>query len=108
MTHYRQALADYAYFGADLVGGNDVEIPRDRVMTALKHYVKRQQLKADWSSVTNAPAETLINALAMLCPFAPAEKQALLEAPGFADRVETLIALLEMSGTETPDTKSLN
>ncbi len=58
--------------------------------------------------MTNAPAEMLVNALAMLCPFEPAEKQALLEAVGFSERVETLIALLEMAGAELLDTKSLN
>lgn len=107
MTPYRQVQADYAPFAEDLLSV-DHDIPRERVTTALKQYVKRQQLKADWSSVTNAPSETLINALAMLCPFEPAEKQALLEARGFDERVETLIALLEMSGAQTPDAKSLN
>jgi Lon protease-like protein len=107
MTPYRQIQADYAEFADDLKSV-DHDIPRERVTTALKHYVKRRQLKADWSSVTNAPPETLVNALAMLCPFEPAEKQALLEARDFAQRVETLIALLEMSGAELPDAKSLN
>lgn len=107
MTPYRQIQADYSEFADDLKSV-DHDIPRERVTTALKHYVKRRQLKADWSSVTNAPPETLVNALAMLCPFEPAEKQALLEARDFAQRVETLIALLEMSGAELPDAKSLN
>ena len=107
MTPYRQVQADYSEFAEDLLTA-DREIPRERVTTALKHYVKRQQLKADWSSVTNAPAETLVNALAMLCPFEPTEKQALLEARTFDQRVETLIALLELSGAETPNAKSLN
>ena len=49
----------------------------------------------------NAPAETLVNALAMLCPFEPAEKQALLEAPGWPERVSTLLALLEMAGASS-------
>jgi len=44
-----------------------------------------------------APAESLVNALAMMCPFEPAEKQALLEAPNWTDRVSTLVALLEIS-----------
>jgi Lon protease-like protein len=43
-----------------------------------------------------------VNALAMLCPFEPAEKQALLEAPSWAERIDTLVALLEMAGA--PDT----
>jgi Lon protease-like protein len=34
----------------------------------------------------------------MMCPFDPAEKQALLEAQSFQDRATTLLALLEMGG----------
>ena len=34
----------------------------------------------------------------MMCPFDPAEKQALLEAPSFQERASTLVALLEMGG----------
>ena len=51
----------------------------------------------------SAPADVLVNALAMMCPFEPAEKQALLEAPSWTERVDTLVALLEMSGA--PDTE---
>ena len=54
-------------------------------------------MKADWKSVTSAPAESLVNALAMMCPFEPAEKQALLEAPSWLERVSTLVALLEIA-----------
>jgi Lon protease-like protein len=32
-----------------------------------------------------------------MCPFDPAEKQALLEAPSFQERVVTLMAILEMA-----------
>jgi Lon protease-like protein len=32
----------------------------------------------------------------MVCPFAPAEKQALLEAPTVTDRARLLLALIEM------------
>jgi len=108
MTPYRQVQADYSAFAQDMISADMVDIPRERVVAALKQYVKRRQLKADWGSVTNAPAETLVNALAMLCPFEPPEKQALLEARDFAARVDTLIALLEMAGAELPDAKSLN
>ncbi len=36
----------------------------------------------------------------MMCPFEPAEKQALLEAAGLQERVATLMALLEMAAAE--------
>ena len=107
-TPYRQARADYSTFGGDLVIGSESEFPRERLLAALNDYLSRRDLKADWSSVMNAPAETLVNALAMLCPFQPAEKQALLEAPGWQERVDTLVALLEMAGAPSSGGQTLN
>lgn len=95
---YRQVQADYAPFAGDLAERDDGDFPRERMLAALNEYLQRRELKADWKSVMNAPAETLVNALAMLCPFEPNEKQALLEAPGWDERVSTLLALLEMAG----------
>ncbi|MGZ6022169.1 MAG: LON peptidase substrate-binding domain-containing protein [Rhizomicrobium sp.] len=100
-TPYRQVTANYAPFASDLAEGADGDFPRARLLAALNEYLSRRDLKADWRSVMNAPAETLVNALAMLCPFEPAEKQALLEAPGWPERVSTLLALLEMAGASS-------
>jgi Lon protease-like protein len=100
-TPFRQVTADYAPFASDLAEGGDGEFPRERLLAALNDYLSRRDLKADWRSVMNAPAETLVNALAMLCPFEPAEKQALLEAPSWPERVNTLLALLEMASTSS-------
>jgi Lon protease-like protein len=94
---FREVIAEYAPFAGDLAEGSDGDFPRERLLAALNEYLSRRDLKADWRSVMNAPAETLVNALAMLCPFEPAEKQALLEAPGWPERVSTLLALLEMA-----------
>ena len=107
-TPYRRVAADFAPFIADLNPANETEFPRERLLTALKDYLTRRDLKADWKSVLSAPPETLVNALAMLCPFEPAEKQALLEAPGWAERVDTLIALLEMANAGPQGPVSLN
>jgi Lon protease-like protein len=96
-TPYRQVAADYSCFAGDLALEEENELPRARLMAALKHYLARRDLKADWQSVMQAPPEHLVNALAMLCPFEPNEKQALLEAPSWNERVATLVALLEMS-----------
>jgi hypothetical protein len=59
-------------------------------------------MQADWNSVMTAPGEALINALAMMCPFDPAEKQALLEATNVPERASTLITLLEIGGESGP------
>jgi Lon protease-like protein len=100
-TPFRQVQADFAPFAGDLVTADDSHFPRERLLAALKDYLSKRDLKADWRSVMSAPAETLVNALAMLCPFEPAEKQALLEAPDWEGRVDTLVALLEMTGAAT-------
>jgi len=42
------------------------------------------------------PDEALVVTLAMVCPFEPVEKQALLEAPDDAERGATLLTLLQM------------
>jgi Lon protease-like protein len=96
---FRAAKPDFSPFAGDLAERDEQDFPRDRLLAALNDYLQRRELKADWKSVMNAPAETLVNALAMLCPFEPNEKQALLEAPEWTDRVSTLLALLEMAGT---------
>lgn len=68
-------------------------------------------MQTDWKSVEDAPPETLVNALSMLCPFAPGEKQALLEAPGLKERSDVLIALLELANASVAPaggTQSIN
>jgi hypothetical protein len=107
-TPFRQVRPDYAPFSGDLVAMPESDFPRERLLDALRQYLSQRDLKADWRSVMSAPAETLVNALAMLCPFEPAEKQALLEAPGWLERVETLVALLEMSARATSGGTTLN
>ena len=104
---FRAVKPDFGPFAGDLVERDDEEFPRERLLAALNEYLSRRELKADWKSVMNAPAETLVNALAMLCPFEPNEKQALLEAPQWSDRVSTLLALLEMAGT-VPGSNTVN
>ena len=54
---------------------------RKAVLTALNAFLDANNLKADWEGIENAPNEALVNALAMMSPYGPAEKQALLEAP---------------------------
>ena len=104
ITHapFRAVDPEYAPFAGDLVANDENDFPRDRVIDALKDYLSKRDLKADWRSVMTAPPETLVNALAMLCPFEPAEKQAILEADDWHARVATLVALLEMAGAPAP------
>ncbi len=103
-TPWRAGFTDFAPFAGDLAQMADEDFPRERLLAALKAYLNTRDMKADWKSVMNAPGEALINALAMMCPFDPAEKQALLEAQSFQDRASTLMALLEMGSEAGPTT----
>jgi Lon protease-like protein len=110
-TPYREVAADYALFAEDLLSLEDPPIARDRLVAALKPYLSDRAMQTDWKSIEEAPSETLVNALCMLCPFEPSEKQALLEAPDLVRRSEALIALLEManaSAIPSGGTPSLN
>lgn len=96
-TPYRQVTADWQSFADDLKPvGSFAGFDRTNLLEALRAYLDRNNLNADWGSIDQAQAEPLVNALSALCPFAPIEKQALLEAATIEDRRDVLIALLNM------------
>jgi uncharacterized protein len=96
-TPYRQVLADWDPFAADLKPPQSFAgFDRQPLLDALREYLDRNGLKADWSSIDEAQAEPLVNALSALCPFASIEKQALLEADTIEERRDVLIALMSM------------
>lgn len=97
-TPYRQVTADWTEFAGDGATESLADvIDRERLLNAMEIYLDTEGLKTDWDAVEEAPSEALVVSLAMGCPFAPNEKQALLEADSVAARAECLIALMEMS-----------
>ncbi len=97
-TPYRRCQVEWAPFARDLGGAEtDPGFQRDSFMQALRRYFDAMQLSTDWSSLKSADEELLINSLSMLCPFAPEDKQALLEAPSLTTRRETLVTLIEFA-----------
>lgn len=84
-------------FAADLDERGAEEVNRPSLLRAFKSYLEANGLDADWESVSRAENATLVNALSMMAPYGPAEKQALLEAPDLRTRAETLIAITEMA-----------
>ena len=97
-TPYRRAEVVWTRFHRDL-GRSEVDagFRRDAFLKLLGRYFRAQKLSTDWSSLKDAGDEMLINALSMLCPFDPEDKQALLESPTLSTRRETLVTLLEFS-----------
>jgi len=103
-TPYRQAKVDYTPFEGDaLTPMASSGIDRVGLLARLTAYLDRQELEADWSSIEEAPDEALVNALTMMCPFAAAEKQALLEANSLRERAQTMIALMEFALAESDE-----
>ncbi|MBI1210348.1 MAG: peptidase S16 [Alphaproteobacteria bacterium] len=96
-TPYRQVRACYKAFSTDLEDCGDARFDRARLAEILRCYLKQKQIEADWKSIERAPAEVLINSLAMICPFDVAEKQGLLEAPTLCERANMLMTLIEMA-----------
>jgi Lon protease-like protein len=73
------------------------EVDRPALLKAFRAYLQANDLEADWESVSRAENGMLVNALSMMAPYGPAEKQALLEAPDLKTRADTLIAITEMT-----------
>ncbi len=96
-TPYRQCRVDYFPFVDDFTARKgENEVDRAALLDALVAFLKANNLKVDWEGIESAPNEALVNALAMMSPYGPAEKQALLEAPDLKTRAEVLIAVTEM------------
>ena len=112
-TEYRQCRVTFAPFADDFIARKgEEEVDREAVLAALTAFLKANKLKADWKGIEEAPNEALVNALAMMSPYEPAEKQALLEAPDLKTRAEILVAVTQIelanakadpgTGSDTP------
>src|SRR6201998_1212572 len=97
LTPYRQCQADYFPFIDDFPARKgEGAVDREALLAVLSDFLKANNLKVDWEGIESAPNEALVNALAMMSPYGPAEKQAMLEAPDLKTRAEILIAVTEM------------
>jgi uncharacterized protein len=95
-TPYRQCRVDFAPFDGDFNPrqGEDA-VDRESVLRTLREFAEANDVPVDWQSVREAPNEALVNALSMMSPYGPREKQALLEAPSLKIRAEVLVAITE-------------
>ena len=105
LSGYRRVVADWAPFVQDRDAHVEPGFDRERFARALKGYFAQRQISADWDAIEKAPAEHLLTSIAMLCPFAPSEKQALLEAADLEQRAELLVALIEMATIKPSSTE---
>lgn len=114
-TLYRQANVDYEAFRPDLSPPDtDSGINRDEILRLLDTYSGARAAR-NIGAVENirdrisfAGDELLINGIAMMCPFAPVEKQALLEAGSLVERARLLTLLLATADQAGPDSPSVS
>ena len=104
---YRRIHVDYASWLNDLSTVTPPPLDRNRVLEALKPYFRARRIEVNWEAIEQVPDSLLVTTLAMVCPFDPREKQALLEANSPEDRTEVLVALLQMEALGDPDNQGL-
>ena len=102
---YRRVRPDYKPWAGDFGPPEDAAIDREKLGAALKAYLAARQLGADWEAIDKTSTGELISIVAMVCPFSPLEKQALLQSRTLTERAETIISMLTMdsAGTQAPD-----
>ncbi|MDL2399627.1 LON peptidase substrate-binding domain-containing protein [Rhizobium mayense] len=108
ITHQPYRTFRITPFISDLKSRDEEDsVDRSALLSAFRAYLDANKLEADWESVERASNMTLVNSLAMMAPFDPAEKQALLEAPDLKTRAETFIAIIEIVLARFGDTDSV-
>lgn len=95
---YRRVVADYAAFAPDREPPTGRIADRARLLAAVRGFFADRATELDWKAVESASDDALVTSLAMLCPLAGSEKQALLEASDLAERATLLTTMLEMAG----------
>ncbi|MBL6431948.1 MAG: LON peptidase substrate-binding domain-containing protein [Alphaproteobacteria bacterium] len=104
VTPYRIGRISVEDFAVDFeTGEGEDDVDRAGLVSALRSYLEANDLEADWDSIDRASTEVLVNALSMMSPYGPAEKQALLEAPDLRTRADTLVALTEVDLAKKQD-----
>jgi Lon protease-like protein len=94
---FRMCEVDFSSYPEDFVcGSGEDDVDRPRLIATLRSYLTANNLNADWDRINSANNERLVNTLAILSPYGPEEKQALLEAKDLRARAEALVALAEM------------
>ena len=94
---YRRVRPGWTGFAADMAGPTPAEIDRAGLDHALTEYFRIAGLSADWEAIGQTPDERLVTSLAMICPFEPQEKQALLEAKDLCERTQVMLSIIRMA-----------
>jgi len=96
---FRRVVPKFDLFADDLKGCGGLDLDRVRLVGLLREYFRVEGLSCNWDKVKDAPDDTLITALSMICPLDPCDKQALLMAADSSARATLFLKLLEIAIT---------
>lgn len=112
-TPYRQARVSFDQFQDDANIHNARQTSealsetgradRATLTVAMKALAKAINVQVDWDGLAEIPLPILINQAAMISPFAPEDKQSLLEAVTTDDRRRLLIGLMHLYASQASD-----
>lgn len=104
LNGYRRVRVDWLPFAADLISGAEEKIASSEVMELLMPFFNAHGIKTDWHIFDQLPGNELLDMLIMNLPFAPEDKQALLEAVDAKARLDVLskIATLYAANLNLP------
>jgi len=92
---YRRAEVSYDEFAQDQ-GDSEAHFEPGPLLAALERFGQANNLSLQLDRLGEVSGLALLNSMAMALPFAPVEKQALLEAADVEKRQELLLTLLKM------------
>jgi Lon protease-like protein len=93
---YRRVVADWARFRQDYeLSSGSLDNDRARLLELLREYFQCKSIETNWTAIEQMPMPLLVNILSGQLPFAPPERQALVETVSMEERLAKLIHLLE-------------
>lgn len=98
---YRRVRADFSEFEIDQ-RSEEPDIDRQELLSVLDRFARQRDLEFDRDLLAALSGTRLVNTLSTALPFAPVEKQALLEARSPADRATLLITLMGIDLGSSP------
>ena len=103
MSGFRRSSADFSQFKTDYSEETMLTNERDRLVSGLRAYFKMENIEADWDTIKKTPDDRLVTSIAMVCPFEPHEKQAILESKDLTHRCKLVIGLIESALRRSDD-----
>ena len=103
---YRNIIPEWEPYANDLKGINET-LDISTLLEELKIYFKKTNINVDYEELSKISSQHIVASVPQICSFKENEKQAVLEANTYVDRVKVLISLLKMYSTSN-ESQSIN